>query len=74
LVLHTCGVERPLYDGQVSRVIWRAVIAAGCFLTVAFLGRLAGPANLNVMVVAAIVIAVAVIGALELPRFFRRHL
>jgi hypothetical protein len=58
----------------VSRVIWRAAIAAGCFLTVAFLGRLAGPANLNVMVVAAIVIPVAVIGALELPRFFRRHL
>jgi len=27
-----------------------------------------------VMVVAAIVIAVVVIGALELPKFFRRHL
>jgi hypothetical protein len=38
------------------------------------LGTLAGPANLNVMVVAAIVIPVAVIGALELPKFFRRHL
>ena len=43
-------------------------------MTVAFLGTLARPANLNVMVVAAIVIAVAVIGALELPRFLRRHL
>jgi hypothetical protein len=43
-------------------------------LAVAFLGTLARPANLNVMVVAAIVIAVVVIGALELPKFFRRHL
>ena len=57
-----------------SRIIWRAAIAAGCALAVAFLGTLARPANLNVMVVAAIVIAVVVIGALELPKFFRRHL
>jgi hypothetical protein len=35
---------------------------------------LVGPANLNVMLVAAIVIPIAVIGVLELPRFFRRHL
>jgi hypothetical protein len=39
----------------------------------AFLGTLASPANLNVVVVAAIVIPVAVIGAIELPRFFRRR-
>ena len=68
----SCGLERP-YDEQVSRLIWRAAIAAGCALTAAFLGTLAGPANLNVMLVAAIVVPVAVIAALELPRRFRRH-
>ena len=57
-----------------SRLIWRGTLAAGCALMAVFLGTLAGPANLNVMIVAAIVIPVALIAALELPRFFRRHL
>jgi hypothetical protein len=73
-LLHACGVERPRYGGQVNRLIWRAAVAAGCALTVALLGTLAGPANLNVMLVAAIVIPIAVIGLIELPRRFRRHL
>ena len=74
-VLHACGVERSPYDGQVFRLLWlRAAIAAGCALMVALLGTLVGPANLNVMLVAAILIPVAVIGMFELPRFFRRHL
>lgn len=62
------------YDGRVSRLIVRAVIAAGCALSVVLLGTLAGPANLNVLLVAAIVIPVVVIGLFELPRFLRRHL
>jgi len=70
---HRYGVERPPYDGQVTRLIWRAAIVAGCALTVALLGTLAGPANLNVMLVAAIVVPVVVIGLIELPRLFRRH-
>lgn len=57
----------------VTRVIWRAAIAAGCALTVALLGTLAAPANLNVMLVAAIVVPVAIISLIEMPMLFRRH-
>jgi hypothetical protein len=38
------------------------------------LGALAGPANLNVMLVAAVVVPVVVISLIELPRLYRRHL
>jgi hypothetical protein len=40
---------------------------------VLFLGTLAGPANPNVMLAGAIVIPVAVIALIELPKLFRRH-
>jgi hypothetical protein len=42
-------------------------------LIAVLLVKLTGPANLNVMLVAAIVVPVAVIGMIELPRLFRRH-
>jgi hypothetical protein len=57
----------------VSLPVWRAVVAAGCALIAVLLVKLTGPANLNVILVAAIVVPVAVIGMFELPRLFRRH-
>jgi hypothetical protein len=49
-------------------------VATAAVLFALFIVSLVGAANLNVMLVVAIVIPVAVIGALELPRLFRRHL
>jgi hypothetical protein len=54
-------------------LIWRAAVVAVGALIVALLGSLAGPANLNVMLIVAVVVPVAVIGSLELPRLLRRH-
>ncbi len=55
------------------RPIPRAVVAAAAVLFALFMVSQVEPANLNMMLVVAMVVPVAVIGALELPRLFRRH-
>ena len=55
------------------RPIPRAVVATAAVLFALFMVSLVGPANLNVILIVAIVVPVAVIGALELPRLFHRH-
>jgi hypothetical protein len=55
------------------RLIPRAVVATAAVLFALFMVS-QEPANLNMMLVVAVVVPVAVIGALELPRLFRRHL
>jgi hypothetical protein len=51
----------------------RAAVAAAAVLFALLVVSLVGPANLNVMLIVAIVVPAAVIGALELPRLLRRH-
>jgi hypothetical protein len=51
----------------------RAAVVAATVLFAVLVVSLVGPANLNVMLIVAIVAPVAVIGALELPRLFRHH-
>jgi len=53
--------------------ISRAAAAAAAVLFAVLVVSLVGAANLNVMLIVAIVVPVAMIGALELPRLFRRH-
>jgi len=48
-------------------------VAAAAVLFAILVVSLVGPADLNVMLIVAIVVPVAVIGALELHRLFRRH-
>jgi hypothetical protein len=55
------------------RPIPRAVVATAAALFALFIVSRVEPANLNMMLVVAIVVPVAVISALELPRLFRRH-
>ena len=60
--------------GSMRWPIPRAAVAAAAVLFAILVVSLVGPADLNVMLIVAIVVPVAVIGALELPRLFRRHL
>jgi hypothetical protein len=55
------------------RPLPRAAVATAAVLFALFMVSQVEPANLNVMLVVAIVVPVAVVGALELPRLFRRH-
>ena len=55
------------------RPIPRAVVATTAVLFALFMVSQVEPANLNMMLVVAIVVPVAVIGALELPGLFHRH-
>ena len=71
---HSCAeVARPRM-GNMRWHISRAAAAAAAVLFAVLVVSLVGAANLNVMLIVAIVVPVAVIGALELPRLFRRHL
>jgi hypothetical protein len=54
--------------------IWPAAVAVVGVLFAVLVVALVGPASLNVILIVAIVVPLAVIGALELPRLFRRHL
>ena len=56
------------------RPISRAVVATVAVTFALFMVSQVEPANLNMMLVVAIVVPIAVIGVLELPRLFRRHL
>jgi hypothetical protein len=56
------------------RPIPRVAVAVVAILSAVLVVSLVGPFNLNVMLIVAIVAPVAVIGALELPRLFRRDL
>ena len=56
------------------RPLPRAAVATAAVLFALFMVSQVEPANLNVMLVVAIVVPVAVVGALELPRLFRRSL
>jgi len=56
------------------RPIPRGAVATAAVLFALFMVSQVEPANLSVMLVVAIVVPVAVIGALELPKLFRRHL
>lgn len=51
----------------------RAAVAAAAVLFAVLVVSLTGPGDLSVMLIVAIVVPVAVIGALELPRLLRRH-
>ena len=55
------------------RPIPRAVVVTAAVLFAVYMVSQVEPANLNMMLVVAIVVPVAVIGALELPRLFHRH-
>ncbi len=55
------------------RPIPRAVVATAFLVFALFMVSQVEPANLNMMLVVAIVVPVAVIGALVLPRLFRRR-
>ena len=63
----------PPYDQGVPQHVWPAAIAAGCTLSAVLVVGLTGSANLNVMLAVAIVVPLAIIGVLELPKLFRRH-
>ena len=66
-------VARPRI-GSMRWHISRAAAATAAVLFAVLVVSLVGAANLNVMLIVAIVVPAAVIGALELPRLFRRHL
>jgi hypothetical protein len=59
--------------GNMRWPIPRVAAAATAVLFAILVVSLVGAADLNVMLIVAIVVPVAVIGALELPRLFRRH-
>jgi hypothetical protein len=56
------------------RPIPRAAVAIAAVLFAVLVVSLVGAANLNALLIVAVVVPVAVIGALELPRLFRRNL
>ena len=72
LTARAAGVARRRM-GNMRWPIPRVVVAVAAVLFAILVVSLVGPADLNVMLIVAIVVPVAVIGALELPRLFHRH-
>ena len=66
------GARRRI--GYMRWPIPRAAVAVAAVLFAVLVVSLVGPATLNALLIVAIVVPGAVIGALELPRLFRRSL